>query len=376
MIDCCNEKNSTCCDSANENTCGCYQDETACCESAEDTSEKSCCCMSKPSAVETSTKLTYKDHLGSFQVRMGINRMNYKVKHGLYYVGRPDDKAPVLVTANYKLSFDALRKELSGISAWILVLDTKGINVWCAAGKGTFGTEELLHQIQNTGLSDLVSHRTLVLPQLGASGVSAHEIRKRSGYRVVYGPVRAQDISAFLDRGMQATEEMRRVRFRLGDRAVLTPVEVTTAVKPSLLLFGILFLLNLTGLFQFTGADVIAYTVAVLSGCVLVPLFLPWIPGRAFSLKGCLLGLLWSVFFVTFNGYFDHMGASVFIGIGYLMILPSVSAYYAMNFTGCSTFTSPSGVMKEMKRSIPFIAVALVLGIILLSVGSIITASI
>ena len=35
-----------------------------------------------------------------------------------------------------------------------------------------------------------------------------------------------------------------------------------------------------------------------------------------------LLGLLWPIFFVTSNGYFDHMGASVIIGIGYLMILP------------------------------------------------------
>jgi hypothetical protein len=85
-----------------------------------------------------------------------------------------------------------------------LILDTKGINVWCAAGKGTFGTDELVGRILKTGLSEIVSHRKLVLPQLGAPGVSAHEVTKQTGFSVVYGPVRAKDIKAFLDSGFQS----------------------------------------------------------------------------------------------------------------------------------------------------------------------------
>ena len=69
--------------------------------------------------------------------------MNYKVDPGLYALGAPDADSPVLVSANFKMSFDLLREALPGRNAWILVLDTDGINVWCAAGKGTFGTEEL-----------------------------------------------------------------------------------------------------------------------------------------------------------------------------------------------------------------------------------------
>jgi CO dehydrogenase/acetyl-CoA synthase gamma subunit (corrinoid Fe-S protein) len=71
-----------------------------------------------------------------------------------------------------------------------LILDTKGINVWCAAGKGTFGTDELVSRISKTGLSKIILHRKLVLPQLGAPGVSAHEVTKQTGFSVVYGPVR------------------------------------------------------------------------------------------------------------------------------------------------------------------------------------------
>jgi CO dehydrogenase/acetyl-CoA synthase gamma subunit (corrinoid Fe-S protein) len=121
--------------------------------------------------------------------------MDYKVEPGLYAVGTPDDKAPVLVTANYKMTFDRLREQLGGVSLWIVVLDTDGVNVWCAAGKGTFGTDEVVHRVKEVGLDRLVSHRTLLLPQLSATGVAAHEVKKQTGFRVVYGPIKAKDIS-------------------------------------------------------------------------------------------------------------------------------------------------------------------------------------
>lgn len=299
--------------------------------------------------------------------------MNYKVDPGLYYVGNPSADSPVLVTANYKMSFDALRKELNGISAYILVLDTKGINVWCAAGKGTFGTEELIKRIDAVVLSDIVEKRTLILPQLGAVGVSAHEVLKRSGFKVVYGPIRAEDVPKFLKNQMQADKEMRTVKFDFIDRAVLTPVEIVGAVKPSLILFGMMFLLNLIGLTRFTGTDVTAYLGAILFGCVLTPMLLPWIPGRAFALKGWVLGLLWAIGVVVWNGLLPGAVHELLTGISYLLILPSVSAYGAMNFTGCSTYTSYSGVIKEMKVAIPLIAATVALGIILLIAGDLLS---
>ncbi|MCL2605833.1 MAG: acetyl-CoA synthase subunit gamma, partial [Coriobacteriia bacterium] len=82
------------------------------------------------------TSLSFKDTLRGWKVRWGIGRMDYKIESGLYAVGKPDTSSPVLVSANYKLTFDALRKNLGGLDCWLLILDTKGINVWCAAGKG------------------------------------------------------------------------------------------------------------------------------------------------------------------------------------------------------------------------------------------------
>jgi hypothetical protein len=318
----------------------------------------------------TSSQLKTQDILGAWKVRWGINRMDFRVDPGLYRLGNPDPNAPVLVTANYKMTFDALRKELTDFDAWILVLDTKGVNVWCAAGKGTFGTTELLNRLSVVQLDKVVSHRTLILPQLSAPGVSAHEVQKYSGFKVIYGPVRAKDIKAFIRSGMKATEDMRTVQFNAYDRLVLTPVELVNSFKKSLMIFGVLFLLNLMGIGPFGLVDFYSYIGAVIIGCVLTPVLLPWIPGRAFAWKGWLLGFIWAILINLLNGWPSMPLYSLLRALGYLFILPPISAYLAMNFTGSSTYTSFSGVLKEMRIAIPAMIISVVLGAVLIVLNS------
>ena len=102
------------------------------------------------SVPQVSGELTGADHWGEIRVRWGVRRMHYMVEPGLYALGKPDDTSPVLVSANYKLSFDKLRSAMAGRDVWILVLETDGINVWCAAGKGTFSTMELVQARTNS----------------------------------------------------------------------------------------------------------------------------------------------------------------------------------------------------------------------------------
>lgn len=327
-----------------------------------------------------STVLKGSDKLGAAKVRLGIGRDDYKIPAGLYAVGKPDNTSPVLVTANYKLTFDSLRSELSGLNAWIAVLDTRGINVWCAAGKGTFGTAELAGRINALQLGRLVAHNVLILPQLGASGVAAHKVFRQCGFRVVYGPVRAGDIKKFLDNGMKATAEMRKVRFGFKERAILTPVELIHSLKPMLLIFIMLLALNLvfgkhlglstavkTALLNF-----IPFLSAFFIGCAAVPLLLPWIPFRSFALKGLLLGLLPAAFAAFYPEVFGFHSAGIFIRAAYLLIIPVITSFLSLGFTGSTAFTSSSGVKKEMKYAlIPYVAAA-ALGVILIAADGII----
>jgi len=318
-----------------------------------------------PSIVETT--LSFQDILGAWKVRWGIRRMDYKIEPGLYAAGKPDQNSPVLVSCNYKLTFDILRKSLADMNCWLLILDTNGVNVWCAAGKGTFGTQELINRLRIVGLPGIIAHKELILPQLGAAGVNAHEVRRQIGFTVIYGPVRANDIRSFIASGYKASKEMRRVKFTLWDRLVLTPIELVQAAKKSLIVFGVLFLLNLFMHRPFDVYDLVVYAGAIAVGAFLTPLLLPIIPGRAFSWKGWFLGLIWTGLALWFLGWYAP--GSLILAAGYLLLLPAVSAYLALNFTGCSTFTSPSGVEKEMRTALPLIIGASFIGAVLVLIS-------
>lgn len=313
------------------------------------------------------TKLAPVDHMGTLMVRMGIKRNNYKVAPGLYAVGRPHADAPVLVTANYKLSFDHLRKHLSVIDAWLLVLDTRGINVWCAAGKGTFGTQEVIRQVLQTGLAQLVNHRRIILPQLGAPGVSAQNVKKGCGFEVVWGPIRAVDVPAFLAADQKADEAMRRVTFTVAERMTLAPVEISLACKPVLWALLTIFIVSgigphvfsLTAAWQRSLLAVSGCLAGILAGCILVPLLLPWIPGRAFAIKGSLMGLASAI--VVLAAWYSNAFLSFGSGLALILLTTAVASFLAMNFTGTTPFTSPSGVEKEMRKAIPLQIAAVVL---------------
>jgi hypothetical protein len=314
---------------------------------------------SSPNVSPTTAQISFTEHWDHFLARTGVRRGEHRVEPGLYAVGTPTPESPVFVSANYTLSFDALRSVLQGIDGYILVLDTKGINVWCAAGKGTFGTDELVLRVMATRLKEVVSHRKLILPQLGAPGVAAHEVKKRSGFRVEYGPVRADDLPEYL-RTHSATPAMRKVRFTLKDRLVLIPVDVVQSFLPMLAAAIVLYFLG-----GWTSS--LAAIAAVLAGNVLFPILLPWIPTHNFSTKGFLLGLGMALPFAL-SVLVRHPDWNWWRQAGqaleFLLAMPAVTAFVALNFTGSTTFTSRSGVRREIFTYIPAMAWTFGIGVL------------
>lgn len=313
------------------------------------------------------TRLKLRDVLDRWKSRWGIGRMKLQVMPGLYAVGDPDKESLIAATANYKPSFDALRAGLCGTDAWILVLDTKGINVWCAAGKGTFGTEELVKRIESSRLKELVTNRTLILPQLSAPGVAGHFVKVITGFRVVYGPVRAQDLKTFLENGKEATPAMRTVRFGLSDRLAVAPVELMMITK-----YVAAVLALLAGWKWATGSLTVlkmAESSAPLLGALLVgtlgvPAFLPLLPPRSFALKGWIAGLLWTLFIGIYLGW------DIVSFAGNLLLLPAVSAFLSLNFTGSTTFTSQTGVNREIEWSARPIALSALAGAVIIGANA------
>jgi hypothetical protein len=297
----------------------------------------------QPKIRSTTSTLNPANHWDHFLARWAVNRERHRVEPGLYALGNPTPESPVFVTANYTLSFDALRSALKGIQSFILVLDTKGINVWCAAGKGTFGTDELINRIESTTLAEVVKHRNLILPQLGAPGVAGFEVTKRSHFKVEYGPVRAGDLPEYL-KSHSATPEMRRVHFTFKDRLTLIPVEFVSVLLPLI----ILLLIGSKG-----------PAAAVVAGTVLLPMLLPWIPTHDFSTKGFILGGVVALPFAI-AAFLKDPASALWLrsawALVYALLIPPITAFLALNFTGSTTFTSRTDVRREMFAYIPTMA--------------------
>lgn len=205
-----------------------------------------------------------------------------KVSTGLYRIGHPDQKSPVLATGNYDLTVRRLVKQLDGkVNCWLLVANSRGINVWCSAGGGHFTAEDIISALNTSGVKEVVSHHALILPQLCANGVNGWKIRRDTGWGIHWGPVRASDVPAYLKNGRKKTDDMRQVRFLLRDRLEMTTVMV--------LFYG--FFAILLGLF-FWREDIWTVLAAMVVISFIYGIFHSWIPGRDGLEKGISLAVL------------------------------------------------------------------------------------
>jgi len=199
---------------------------------------------------------------------------------GLRRIGTPGRDSPVLVTCNFDLTVKRLERLWRGLDAWLLVCESRGVNVWCAAGADEFNTHSVVAAVKTSGVSELVDHRELILPPLAAPGVCAAEVRRQTGWRVRWGPVRAGDLPRYLAEGGRRDEAMSRVTYDWRER-------IDTALGslfPFYLLGAAIFLLfwrDRLGTYLTTGA--VTFLIFMLA-C-------PWIPGKRGLTKVLLLDL-------------------------------------------------------------------------------------
>lgn len=184
-------------------------------------------------------------------------------KTGLIRIGNPDRNSPVFLTGNYHLTVERVRRALRGIDAYLLVANSRGINVWCGAAGGHFTNHDVISVLKTSGIEDLVDHRKVVLPQLAATGVEAKTVQEKTGWRIVWGPVYARHIPTFLENGFKKTPKMREVEFPWRQR-----IEIAVAW---------------------------AFPISLISALILLPFWREAIP--------YLAGLVWGLSFLVFLSF-------------------------------------------------------------------------
>jgi len=204
----------------------------------------------------------------------------YPTHARLIRIGNPGRKSPVLVTTNYDLTVRRVCRAFKSIDCFLLVAPAGGIDVWCAAGGGRFSIDSIISILKTSRVAELVDHRRLILPQLCANGINLFEVRRRTGWSAVFGPVDAKDVPAYLQ-SRRRTEKMMRVTYTAKER-----LEMAVAMWGSLSLRYTIFPVLIFGLAAAPRFIVIIATFALLIslGCFIIP-------GKTFVQKAGLLFL-------------------------------------------------------------------------------------
>ena len=257
---------------------------------------------------------------------------------GLYRVGEPGLESPVIVTGNYELTVRRVARGTIGMDIWLLVCDSRGINIWCSSLAGHFGVAPIIHAIEYFGLSTIVSHRRLILPQLCAGGVSVSDITAKTGFGCRFGPV---DISRLVSaKSDSISVDARHVKFPLRDRVEMafgTPIFVA-------ILFCLVF--NFFDPGQLVILLPMLYVISIIQASIF-----PFRPIRNVP--------VWSVIF----------GAAVFVGLWLVLRLTSFTlltnggiialgigaAYLVNEFEGWSPLVKYS---MFTRRKVPIITIA------------------
>jgi hypothetical protein len=247
-----------------------------------------------------------------------------KLAPGLHSVGEPDADSSVLVTGNFDLTVRRLLKAIDGkLDAWLLIVDSAGINVWCAAGGGFLTAEKILGALRISRLDEIVRHRVLILPQLCANGVDGWRIREETSWGVHWGPILAEDLPAYVESGRKKTEAMRHVRFPLKDR-----LEMMAA---TLGFYGLMILIPVA-IFWRTSFWPIAISLFGLS--TFYAILLPWLPGRDGLAKSVSLTVIAWIGMFIYSAMWDPVPVAGLFNraIG----LTAVSVFVAAELQGMS----------------------------------------
>ena len=301
---------------------------------------------------------------------------------GLYRAGSPTEDSPVVVTANYELTYYTVMRALAkdNLDAWVLVCDTNGINVWCAARGIHFLTSDVVEMVHLTQLEKVVNHREIILPQLAAAGMDQKEIRQRTGFRSRYGPVRIQDLNKWLelDKPKPKPREMAAVTFNLRERMEQTVAHIPFLLAallglPLAILLGSIFLINVITMVLMTSLSPAVYSISISIVLLIIEILIA-LYGNAF-----VLGLVFPILPSKGNSFWRRgLGLAALtlpIAVVLMFILRAHWTEYivwsiaqfvmavslTMDWSGMTSVSDPKVIEREYPYMINMLKVAIVM---------------
>ena len=269
------------------------------------------------------------------------------IEPGIYQSGNPNSKSPILITSNYDYTYIRLMKKIQKIDAWVLCIDSNGINVWCGARGDNFGNKQLIEAVKATDIEEKTEHRKAILPQLSAGGVA---IPKLINYtpnfplKLYFGPIWAKDVPEYLEKKYKVKPKyMKNIKFSLLHRMQAGITHLTFLYRkifliPTLILFLGLIILQMFDKMWFIGEFWLYIAITNLLMSITFPIFNFT---RKFIVKGALIGVL-NVIVLSIITYILHN--SILFMLLNIVLFFWLAFFSTMSFSGYTFETSPKEI--------------------------------
>jgi len=275
------------------------------------------------------------------------------IEPGLYKSGNPSEKSPIIVTSNYKYTFIKIMRGLKGSDAWVLCVDSDGINVWCAARGDDFGNKQLIEAIKATNVQNLVKEKTLILPQLSAGGISAPNLHdsKKFPFKIKFGPIWSKHLPEYLEKNpIKKPERMRVIKFSLGHRLRALITHLTFLIRKvfiyQLTLVAVLLLIFEPFIHEFNLFLEILFAIILTN--TIMPILLPMTGfTRSFILKGLFFGTLNVILLSIISWILYQNSIIILLSIPFFFW---IAFFSTMSFSGFTMHTSPSEIRAQYSK--------------------------
>ncbi|MFW9827934.1 MAG: methyltransferase domain-containing protein [Candidatus Thorarchaeota archaeon] len=299
------------------------------------------------------------------------------IEPGLYQSGNPDVDSPIIVTANYLYTYVKVMRAIKEENIWVLCVDSKGINVWCAARGNNFGNKQLIEAVQATGLANFTKKKTLILPQLSAGGISAPLIKSEEPnfpFNVLFGPVWVKDLPKYLEeRPTKKPDKMKLAKFTISHRVRAAITHITFLYRkifllPSLLLLIFLLILGILGLLPIANLWIIGeiWLWIVIANLLIAILFPITNFSRKFITKGVIFGIINILLFGIVSWILSESIFSIILSLSFYFWLAFFST---MSFSGYTMATSPREIQEEYPIFSKVNMILLSIGLITKAIG-------
>lgn len=299
------------------------------------------------------------------------------IEPGIYQSGTPDEKSPIIVTANYLYTYIKVMRSLKGIDAWVLCVDSKGINVWCAARGDNFGNKQLIEAVGATDIAKITKKKTMILPQLAAGGIAAPVLKSEAPdfpFNILYGPIWAKHLPKFLkERPARKPDKMKLAKFTASHRLRAAITHTTFLIRKIFLMPSFVLFLILLGLALFNTIDMNKLWLVgeiwlwiIITNAIIMIIFPITNFTRKFITKGLIYGTI-NVFLLSSVSWLFH---------GSLPFLLLSSCFYfwlaffsTMSYSGYTMATSPSEIQDEYPSFSKINMIVLIISLVTLAVG-------